>query len=526
MFKILLGEKEISINDRFTLILGKFKKDLLNHIHQVNILEILEDFSLIPINYFINIFKNHSKEYNDIEKSLKLLDLLSEYRTTIKSNILFIDRFSNIVQSMTLVLKYNLLLKNKNLLLKELELSKIKKTSNELAAIMDLLDKLNESINKNKRKVKYLEEDFFHLKNQRDQLEKNIQNCNLQIQDLNIQKKECFNQINKITREMEGSQNNKNNGLGLDDRHILSKSDRIREFQKQAKDSQFKINQIKKNLSKANLKFDKFKPNFEIYEKDYQSLVNLVKNDEKRIKTLQVELIEKSDNKRKDFLKELTLKKSYVNRPTKEIEDEIQQLNNILKDIMDSNIFIDNEKPSNLSKIKKKITEIDKMLTAEKKNLIISHEQRENIESIEHFRKLEVLIKNLELLLNGFLLTINLESHFQIIISEDNKKFLIHLQFIRSSNKVVRFDELTTPEKIFFIITFDISIKILLNSKNIVFSNLFIPKKYDKRSIFRTIRKIIPVFEKEKNLKNRTLIFIISNLELKKQIKNLKIINT
>ncbi|MHA1490188.1 MAG: hypothetical protein ACTSRI_11110 [Promethearchaeota archaeon] len=428
---------------------------------------------------------------------------------------------------MTLVLKYNLLLKNKNLLLKELELSKSKKTSNELSAIMDLLNKLNQSINKNKRKVKYLEEDFFQLKNQRDLLEKNIQNYNLKIQDLNKKKKECFNQINKITREMEGSQQSKNNDLGLDDRHILSKSDRIIEFQKQAKDSQYKINQIKKNLSKANLKFEKFKPNFEIYEKDYQSLLNLVKNDEKRIKTLQVELVEKSDNNGKDILKELTLNELGVIRPTKEIEDEIQQLNNILNDIIESNILIDNENPTNLSKIKKKITEIDRMLISEKKSLIISHEQHENIECIEHFRKLEALIKNLELLLNLFLLTINLESHFQIIINEDNKNFLIHLQFIRSNNKVVSFDELTTPEKIFFIITFNISIKILLNSKNIVFSNLFIPKKYDKRgSIFRTIRKIIPVFEKEKNLKNRNLIFIISNLELKKQIKNLKIINT
>ncbi|GAH53842.1 unnamed protein product, partial [marine sediment metagenome] len=44
-------------------------------------------------------------------------------------------------------------------------------------------------------------------------------------------------------------------------------------------------------------------------------------------------------------------------------------------------------------------------------------------------------------------------------------------------------------------------------------------------SIFRTIKNIIPVFEREDNLKNYNLIFILSNLEMKEQIKNLKVIN-
>ncbi|GAG03919.1 unnamed protein product, partial [marine sediment metagenome] len=83
-----------------------------------------------------------------------------------------------------------------------------------------------------------------------------------------------------------------------------------------------------------------------------------------------------------------------------------------------------------------------------------------------------------------------------------------------------------TPEKIFFCIVFYISIKIHINIENIIFSNLSIPSKYNKAgSILRTIRKILPVFEREEVLSKFNLIFIISNLEMKKEIKNLKIIN-
>jgi hypothetical protein len=87
------------------------------------------------------------------------------------------------------------------------------------------------------------------------------------------------------------------------------------------------------------------------------------------------------------------------------------------------------------------------------------------------------------------------------------------------------FTELTTPEKVFFLIILCISIQINLNFENIVFSNLILPNEYNKRgSIYRTLRKIIPVFEKENSLMSINLVFVISNLEMKKSIENLKII--
>jgi hypothetical protein len=124
------------------------------------------------------------------------------------------------------------------------------------------------------------------------------------------------------------------------------------------------------------------------------------------------------------------------------------------------------------------------------------------------------------------LLQINLESKFQITISEDLNNFFIKTSFLRSNKENVIFKELTTPEKIYFVMIFYISIKVLMQAKNIVFSNLFVPNEFNKRgSIYRTITKILPIFEQEGSLKNFNLIFLISNLEMKKKIENIKIIN-
>jgi hypothetical protein len=70
-----------------------------------------------------------------------------------------------------------------------------------------------------------------------------------------------------------------------------------------------------------------------------------------------------------------------------------------------------------------------------------------------------------------------------------------------------------------------LSIKMLQKSKTILFSNIFIPESYNKRgSIFRTIRKLVQIFERNSSFSDYTFVFIISNLELKKQMENIKII--
>ncbi|MFX1393843.1 MAG: hypothetical protein ACFFAH_09740 [Promethearchaeota archaeon] len=473
----------------------------------------------------IKIFENQDKEYRDLNKSLKLLQFFREYRKIANFNSELIVQYSTIVQSLILVLSYNILLNRKKHLLKELELSKIKTKSSDITAKTDLLNKLNESIKENKKKLKYREEDFLFLKNQRDQLQNTLKKLNLTIQELNKKKKEIFNQINRITRDLSENTQKNNSDITSDDKYMPSKSEKIRALQKQAKDFQHQISQTKLKLNKSQLKVDEINPKYEILEKDYNSLLKAIKNDDQRLKNIQTELKEKFLDKKEDLIEEMDYTELDFLKPPKEIEFEIQKIDKDLNEISESNKFLDNENPENLIKIKNKLIEIDKIMQNNKNNILISIESDEIKDSIENFRRIEFLTYNLEEILNHFLIEINLTIHFQIKISNDYKDFSINLEFIRSSKESLGFEELTTPEKIFFVIMFYISIQIHLGFKSIIFSNLFIPNIYNKRgSVFRTFQKILPVFEKENNLKEFNLILIISNLEMKKPIENAKII--
>ena len=130
------------------------------------------------------------------------------------------------------------------------------------------------------------------------------------------------------------------------------------------------------------------------------------------------------------------------------------------------------------------------------------------LEIFDRFRNFETLLNKLEELLNKFLAKINIESQLQITINDENKSFYIQLNFERSNEEHIKFEELTTPEKIFYVISLYISFKIHINSKIIIFSNLFIPKAFNKRgSIFRTIERILPVIEKDISLNKYIFIF-------------------
>jgi len=471
----------------------------------------------------IKVFENQSEEYRDLNKSLKLLQYFSEYRKIANYNSNLIVQYTNIVQSLILALNYNILVKRKKKLLKELELSKIKIKSSDIAAKTDLLNKLNESIKKNNKKLKYREKDFLFLKNQRDQIQNTLNQFSLKIKELNTKKKEAFSQINSITRQMSENTQKNNLNLKLEDKNTPSKSEIIKDLQKQAKDFQYQINQTKLELNKSEIKFDEINPKYEILEKDYNTLLKKIKDDELRLKNIQIELKEKVLDKKEDLIEEMDYKELDFLKPPQEIEGEIQRIDSDLNKISESNKYLDNKNPENLLKIQNKLTEINKILKNNKNDVFISFENNEIEDSVKNFRKIEIFINNFEELLNRFLIEINLTIHFQIKISSDYKDFSVNLEFIRSSKESLGFEELTTPEKIFFVIMFYISIQIYIGIKSIIFSNLFIPKIYNKRgSVFRTIQKIVPVFEKENNLKEFNLIFIISNLEMKNPIENIK----
>ncbi|MFX1314931.1 MAG: hypothetical protein ACFE9T_03645 [Promethearchaeota archaeon] len=524
--RISIGEKDIAIKDRFTLILGKFKKNLLNQYQNEGYILISENFNLIPIDEFIKIIQKEAKEFSELLKALKLLDILNNFHKKVKINIDIFSKYNDFIQSLIHSFEFNLLLKKKNVLLEELELSKIREKSSELTAISDLIDKLNESLINNKNKLKYLEEDFLKRKNHINQVKKTLNNFNLEIQNLNKQKKECFNLINRITRKMESSKEEKKDDLMLpiEINNNLSNAEKIRALQKKAKEIQYEINENKAKLDEVNLKFEELKPQYEIYEKDYQNLLNIIENDEKKINKLQIEYKEKLKQSEYITNKYIEVKDIKSIRLKNEIEEEIEKLNDKINQISGSNTQINPENLESLSNIIQKLNEFNKNLKLRQKEIIIEYNQDEVYEIFDKFRNLEKIINNLEELLNKFLSQNNLESQLQIVISGD-KKFFIQLDFTRSNKEHAKFEELTTPEKVFFIIVLYISIKILTKTNNIIFSNIFIPTQYNKRgSIFRTIKKILPIFQNDQNLSEFRLIFIISNLQMKRAIQNLNLI--
>jgi len=503
------------------LVRGKFKKDNLTQYQKEPFFNDIENFDKIEIKDFIKIFQK-KKDFSSLDELMQVLDILSEYTSITRYNMDLIVQYSNLVLKINRILIYNQLLRNKEQLNKELKLSKMKSKSSDVAAKMDLLNKLNSSITQNKEQLKYLEEDYYSLKNQRDQVQRIIDDYKSRILDLNKQKKECFNQINKITRGIDDP----NQDLKQDEKINVSMSDRIKSLQNQAKEAQFEINQIKKKINASNLKYEEVNPKYEKIEYDYKKLKDAIDDDENRIITLKIELKEKAEERDSEF-EDYDFSKLKVIKPSQEIESEINIISDELSKLivnMDESFNI--KKPDDFSGVIKDVIVIKDLIEKSRNKFIISKDQTQVINKIEELRNLEILMKELESILNVFLFEINLKSNFDLIVNADNKNFSIHIRHIRVNKKErVNFDGLTTPEKVFFILSLYISIQICLDSKNITFSNLFVPSNYNKRgSIYRTIRKILPLFESRENLKNINLIFILSNLEMKEPIENLKVI--
>jgi chromosome segregation ATPase len=478
------------------------------------------------MNSFIELFEYQLQKYSNLNKSLKLLKIIKDSLKIININSNLIKRVNTLIQSVLNIINYNSLIKKREILEKQKKKSEFKQISGDLTAKTDLLNKLNESLKKNKKKLKYTKEDFQYLQNQRNQILSNMNNYKEKIRELNKNKKDCFTQINRITREMSyPDQKNKNDDLsfGINDTKSYSKAEAIKSLQRQAKEYQYEINQLNKKLNELKLKLDHINPSYQTIEADYNSLLNSIKKDEERLNKITKELEDKLN--RNEEWKEFEISAYDSLKSKKDIENEIKEISNELNLLNGKITYLDHEHPKNLSEVIKELTEINEHFNKNIKDMSMPYENDEIIESIENFRKVENLYSELEDLVNKFLIEINLETKFQIAISEDFNNFFLKTSFIRSNKENIIFEELTTPEKIYFVMIFYISIKLILQTKNIIFSNLFVPSEYNKRgSIYRTISKILPIFEQEKRLKNFNLIFLISNLEMKKKIENIKII--
>lgn len=475
----------------------------------------------------INILLEESENLYGLGSSLKLVDFIQEYRKTINNNIKFASQYNEMLQNLCNLLKFNLLSQEKISLQKELEISVKNKKDSDNTAILDLLSKINESVNINKNKLKFLNEDFSRYKNQFEQINQTINDYKSKIIDLTKQKKYCFSKINQITRKMsQGDQEapNISKNERSESNDGLTNAEKIRALQKKAKNIQFEINSINSNISQSQIKLAAITPIYESYKNDYLELKELISTEKQKINALKSELkIQIKDNNIIQDLMKTDLK-LYKHPP--EIEREIKDINYELEKISIPNTIYNSQNPSNLAIILNKLEDFEKSLKIHEFDLIITKDEEDYMENIVNFQKFEFLINNLESLIKKFMQEIKLSPHFEIVINENEQEFFIDVEFIRNNKKKIKFDGLTTPERIFFIIVFYLSIKLQNKSENIMFSNLFLPIKYNKAgSIYRTIRKILPIFEKEEVLSRINLVFIFSNLEMKKKINNLNLIN-
>jgi len=525
--EIEIGDNKISIDDRYTLIQGKFKLNQILEYNNIDYLKIQENLDLIPLENFIRVISNEQNNSFNLIDFTPVLEILSDYNRVVEKNLELYVKFKNNIEIMDSIFHLIFISARKKILHRELELSKIRKSSGEILADADLMKSLAESIKRNEVKLSYLKEDFFQRKNQIEDVQKSLSTDETLIQEQSQIKKDCFNQINKITRQMEGSKTEYSDDsflrLGIDIN--LTNSEKIRALQKKAKNTLYEIRNIKQKSKQSRTEFEELSPNYEILKNDYEEILETIKNDQKRLGQAQ-ENYEKKLREGKEF--QFGESKEFLSQPLRpmlEIEQEILRVESELDNLSIPNNLDKKNGPSNLSTLIKMFKEIDAILRDGDEKMKISVNENEIEEFFEHFHIFENFMKNIEKIMNNFLKEIHLRVQFNLVTNQMNTVFFVKTNFIRNFKIRANFTNLTTPEKIFFIISFFISVKILFNSKNIIFSNLFILPAYNKGgSIYRTIRKIIPLFETEENLSNVRITLLMSNLKLNKDIEKLKII--
>jgi hypothetical protein len=524
--QLTIGTQKFIIQDKLTLIIGKIKEDDLISFKDENLVDLITNLDPIPVE---NIIKNLESDYPVIKKSINLLKYLKDYLKSVDLNADLISKYNDLTQKIILSFQFIFLKNEKSQLKKELEITKSYKQSSEIKAISDLLEKLNESLIHNKTNLNYLEQDYQKKKNQIDKLNQEIQNTKDILKNLTNKKKLSFRYINNITRNMDTSskiitnEEEINSTLELDPE--LTNAEKIRTLQIKAREIQHEINQHKLKIDGIQLKCDNLSPQFKIINEDYEKLIHLIEEDENKVKRKENELneiISSLDANLNEQLQKINFRSIQT---TSQIELALSDLELRMKTILTNETFVHDNSLIKVEEITKDLNKLINLVKKNKNQITISDADQNFAEMFEGYFTLESSVSKLEEILNLLLSEINLRINLEISITEGYTKLLIHPQFARIKSHNLQFDDLTTPEKIFFIIIMQISIKMLQKSKTILFSNAFIPDSYNKRgSIFRTIRKLNQTFERNDSFNDYTFVFIISNLELKKQIQNIKII--
>lgn len=519
--EISIGNKKIPLKEQYNLIVGDFEEKDLQKYKKNFIFKELEDLNLIPFKKLLKYIKRIDTTTKKFEKLNKIIEYLDVYRRVSAENIGLINNYLEILNSLFNHMEYNLALKRKDSLSNELKLSKIKEKSNLLSTKTNLLKNLNNQVKKNRKELEYLKEDYFEIKNKRKQINNRITNLNETIRKLKKERKEKFSEINRITRDMEHPENK----TKLPDMSELSNAEKIKNLRSEAKDIHYKSRQIESELNEAKNKLNEIQPKFNSYKKDFDALKSTIERQEIQIKQQQDEIKDLLEHKIKESTPQYDLSKFNNIRDYEQIKKEINQTEREINTIKNNNIHISGENMQDLETFDQKLSQFYEKLIDNKENLIFNIEKNKILISVERLRDVELMLKNFESISNKFLININLEMKLVLITDFDSKEFFIQTEFIRNEKESLKFEDLTTPEKVFVVIILFFSINIGLDIKQIIFSNLFLYENFNKRgSLFRTIRKILPILKREKSFSDINLQFLISNLELKRPIENLNII--
>ncbi len=477
----------------------------------------------------MKIIGNIQESYTDLNDVNRLVKFIEKFRNKSELNIQILSRYTNLLDKLMSAIDFVLLNRKKDLLREELDLSKIKHKSSELSAKTNRLNKLNEEISKNKKEMAFLEEDFSKIQGQRSQILSEINKYKNKIDKLNKLKKSKFDKINQITRSMESRSAGEKGklDLGLD----LSNAEMFKKLRQEAKEIHYETKKMKEKLRETRLKLEDFDPKYKTLKKDYNSLKKTINQQETQIKEIQNDinmLMEESNDgrvKKIDFTKLPNIRNQEV------IKTEIEQIQNRIKRLKKSSGLINEHGTvqDKISFIRKELDKLLKEIKGNEKILRINPKKETYISAVESFRKVELIIKTLEDLMNKFLKEIDLNVNLQFSIGDKSTQFFLYSAFTRHNKEALEFADLTTPEKVFCMIVLYLSLNIVLNKERIVFSNLFLHQNFNKRgSIFRTFRKIIPVIKDTSSLKDYSFIIIISKLPIENSIspgEQVKIIN-
>jgi hypothetical protein len=519
--EIQINNQKISLKDRLNLILGDFQGEELKANEKNFKYKQFEDFTIIPLKNFLKYIKNIDSSKVEFDNLNLLIKYLNKFQEVSSLNISVINKYLEIFKLLFTIIDFNLALSKKRRLKKELELSQLKEKSSTLSAKTNLLNNLNEQIKKNRKDLKYLEEDFFQINNKKEQLEERINKLEQTIRKLNQERKAKFQEVNKITRSMEAPKKKSE----IPPVAGLSNAERIQKLRKEAKEIHYKIRKYKSELENAKKNLDSFLPKYQSYKKDFDSLKSTTDRQENQIKQQKAEIEEltrKSDLKN---LSEMNIGDLSNIRDYNTIKKDINKIDNKIDTMIEKNEYFKDKEIQDFDNLGQRLTEFKAFLSEQKEDLIYEININTVNSLVDNLREFELYLKEIEDLMNIMIGQINLELSLETHIDFGNKEFIIKPKFTRNEKETLGFNQLTTPEKVFVVINLFITINISLDVRKVLFSNLYLNENFNKRgSLFRTLRKVIPIFQQNKNLSDIELTFAISNLELKRPIENINII--